>query len=179
MKTTRRMFVTGGVIASIVLIGFGTGSIAMGIGGRSDVRDSIAQEKIVGTPGSGVPNLMDRLFEVNRIDPKTIQISRLEQTPATVAFLGGELDALVFASAPESLMVQMLLQTPGVKLLDFAQSEAYSRRFSFLSPVMSASASACPPRRAAARGSAAASAAAISAGVGGGSRSSGPGPGAD
>ena len=40
--------------------------------------------------------------------------------------------ALVFASAPESLMVQMLLQTPGVKLYDFAQSEAYSRRFPFI-----------------------------------------------
>ncbi|MBC7434974.1 MAG: ABC transporter substrate-binding protein [Bdellovibrionales bacterium] len=89
----------------------------------------------VGTPGSGVPNLMDRLFDVNRIDPKTMTLSRLEQTPATVAFLGGELDGVVFASAPESLMVQMLLQTPGVKLMDFAQSEAYSRRFAFLSPV--------------------------------------------
>jgi hypothetical protein len=33
-------------------------------------------------------------------------------------------------------MVQMLLQTPGVKLADFAQSEAYSRRFPFLTPVV-------------------------------------------
>ena len=32
-------------------------------------------------------------------------------------------------------MVQMLLQTPGVKLMDFNQNEAYSRRFSFLTPV--------------------------------------------
>ena len=39
------------------------------------------------------------------------------------------------ASAPESLMVQMLLQTPGIKLFDFAQAEAYSRRFAFMSPV--------------------------------------------
>lgn len=89
----------------------------------------------VGTEGSGVPRLMDKLFDVNRIDAKTIRISRLEQTPATVAFLNDELDALVFASAPESLMVQMLLQTPGVKLMNFAQSEAYSRRFAFLTPV--------------------------------------------
>lgn len=89
----------------------------------------------VGTEGSGVPRLMTKLFEVNRIDAKTIRISRLEQTPATVAFLNGELDALVFASAPESLMVQMLLQTPGIKLMNFAQSEAYSRRFAFLTPV--------------------------------------------
>jgi TRAP transporter TAXI family solute receptor len=89
----------------------------------------------VGTAGSGVPSLMGKLFDVNHVDASTMTLSRLEQTPATVAFLNGELDALVFASAPESLMVQMLLQTPGVKLMDFAQSEAYSRRFAFLTPV--------------------------------------------
>ncbi len=89
----------------------------------------------MGSPGSGVPSLMNKLLESNRIDPSTLKVSTLTQTPATVAFLGGELDAIVFASAPESLMVQMLLQTPGVKLMNFSQSEAYSRRFSFLSPV--------------------------------------------
>jgi hypothetical protein len=56
-------------------------------------------------------------------------------TPAVVSFLEGQIDAIVFVSAPESLMVQMLLRTPGVKLFDFAQAEAYSRRFSYLSPV--------------------------------------------
>ncbi len=86
-----------------------------------------------GTPGSGVPSLMGKLLESNRIDPASLKISTLAQTPATVAFLAGELDAMVFASAPESLMVQMLLQTPGVKLMNFNQSEAYSRRFAFLS----------------------------------------------
>ena len=90
----------------------------------------------VGTPGSGVPRLFNTLLDVNRIEPGQLQLSRLEQTPATVAFLDGELDAVVFASAPESLMVQMLLQTPGVKLMDFAQSEAYSRRFGYLTPVL-------------------------------------------
>jgi TRAP transporter TAXI family solute receptor len=89
----------------------------------------------IGIPGSGVPALMAKLLESNRIEPETMRISNLDQTPATVAFLGGELDAIVFASAPESLMVQMLLQTPGVKLMNFAQSDAYSRRFDFLSAV--------------------------------------------
>jgi NMT1-like family len=84
----------------------------------------------------GVPRLFSTLLDVNRVDPKQLRLSELEQTPATVAFLGGEIDAVVFASAPESLMVQMLLQTPGVKLLDFAQSEAYSRRFGYLTPVV-------------------------------------------
>ena len=88
----------------------------------------------VGTSGSGVPALMNKLFESNRMDPGSVRLSNLEQTPATVAFLNGKLDALVFVSAPESLMVQMLLQTPGVKLMNFAQGEAYSKRFAFLSP---------------------------------------------
>ena len=53
-----------------------------------------------------------------------------------MSLLAGESDALVFASAPESLMVQMLLKTPGIRLLDFAQAEAYSRRFAFMSPIV-------------------------------------------
>lgn len=89
-----------------------------------------------GTAGSGIPNLMEKLLSSNRIDLSRLKVSTLEQTPATVAFLEGQLDAIVFASAPESLMVQMLLQTPGIGLMDFPQSEAYSRRFAFLSPVV-------------------------------------------
>jgi TRAP-type uncharacterized transport system substrate-binding protein len=90
----------------------------------------------VGTEGSGVPKLMTRLLESNRVEPKDIKLSMLDQTPAAIALLGGEIDALVFASAPESLMVQMLLQTPNIKLMDLQQSEAYSRRFNFLSPAV-------------------------------------------
>jgi len=89
----------------------------------------------IGAPGSGVPNLMARLIEANRIDPATISLVREPQTPAVVGLLEGRIDALVFASAPESLLVQMLLQTPGIRLFDFAQAEAYARRFPWLSPV--------------------------------------------
>ena len=89
----------------------------------------------VGSPGSGLPKLMERLLDANHIDLKELTFSELSQTPATVAFLNGDLDAIVFASAPESLMVQMLLQTPGVQLMSFSQNEAYSRRFPFLTPV--------------------------------------------
>jgi TRAP-type uncharacterized transport system substrate-binding protein len=106
-------------------------------GGRPEAIHSLVQLQglriNLGTEGSGVPSLMGKLLESNRIAPARLRISTLDQTPATVAFLNGELDAIVFASAPESLMVQMLLQTPGVKLMDFTQSEAYSKRFPFLS----------------------------------------------
>ena len=90
----------------------------------------------IGAAGSGVPNLMKKLLEANRIEASAITLLQQPQTPAVVSLLNAETDALVFASAPESLMVQMLLQTPGIKLFDFAQAEAYSRRFAFMSPVL-------------------------------------------
>jgi hypothetical protein len=40
----------GGIVAGIVLIAFGIGSTVMGLNGRSDVRDALRQEQIVGTP---------------------------------------------------------------------------------------------------------------------------------
>ena len=105
-------------------------------GGTLDSLSELAKLRInVGTPDSGVPTLMASLFDLNRLETDSLQLSRMGQTDATVAFLDGSIDALVFASAPESLMVQMLLQTPGVKLMDFAQNEAYSRRLPFLAPV--------------------------------------------
>lgn len=110
----------------------GAASAARRLGGVAQLKGLRVN---VGTTGSGVPNLMDRLLKANRMEPGDVKLSHLEETPATVAFLAGRLDALVFVSAPESHMVQMLLQTPGVQLLDFAQNEAYARRLPFLSPV--------------------------------------------
>jgi TRAP-type uncharacterized transport system substrate-binding protein len=89
-----------------------------------------------GTDGSGVLVLVQQLLEANAVDPNTITLLKDATTPAVVAFLEGRIDAIVFVSAPESLMVQMLLRTPGVRLFDFAQAEAYSRRFAFLSSVV-------------------------------------------
>src|SRR3954453_12634299 len=39
-----------GIAASFILIAFGIGATVMGISGRSEVRDNIAREQIVGTP---------------------------------------------------------------------------------------------------------------------------------
>ncbi len=87
----------------------------------------------VGARGSGITGLVAKLLHANGVERESLKESRLEQTPAVVALLAGELDALVLASAPESLMVQMLLQAPGVKMFEFAQAEAYARRLAFLS----------------------------------------------
>lgn len=90
----------------------------------------------VGAPGSGVPPLMAQMLEANAVPAGAVQLSPLPLTPAVVELLEGRMDALVLASAPESPMVQMLLQTPGIALFDFVQAEAYARRFAFMSAVM-------------------------------------------
>jgi hypothetical protein len=45
-----KVFSTGGVIASIILIVAGIGTIVVAASGKSEVRDKIEQEQIVGTP---------------------------------------------------------------------------------------------------------------------------------
>lgn len=51
----KKWFGYGGVIASVILIAFGIGSITIGAMGVNEVRDSLAQENIVGTPDSSIP----------------------------------------------------------------------------------------------------------------------------
>jgi len=90
----------------------------------------------VGPDGTGVPNLFKKLLSVNGVEPADLKLGALENTPATVELLAGRIDGLVFSSAPDAPLIQMLLQTPGIKLFDFVQSEAYTRRFPFLSHVV-------------------------------------------
>lgn len=90
----------------------------------------------VGAPGSGGPPLFMRLLALNGVEPAALQLSQLPTTPAVVELLEGRLDALLLVSAPESPMVQMLLRTPGIGLVDWSQAEAYARRLPFLTPVV-------------------------------------------
>ncbi len=90
----------------------------------------------VGGRGSGTPGLMSKLLFANAMERDEIKRSTLDETSAVVALLDGQLDAAVLVSAPESNMVQMLLQTPGIKVYEYAQAEAYARRYPFLSPVV-------------------------------------------
>lgn len=90
----------------------------------------------LGPEGTGVPKLFRKVLELNGVEASELTIGALENTPAVVELIEGRIDALVFSSGPESLLVQMLLQTPGIKLFNFAQAEAYTRRLPFVSHVV-------------------------------------------
>jgi len=90
----------------------------------------------IGARGSGTPGLFMRLLNANQIEREEITRSLLSDQEAVIGLIEGKLDAIVLIAAPEAAYVQMLLQTPGVRLYEFAQAESYARRYRYMSPVV-------------------------------------------
>lgn len=63
----------GGVIASVVLIAFGIGAIAMGIDGSNTVEENLAQEQIVGTPDM-TPEAIEAEVEEAGLSPAELSL---------------------------------------------------------------------------------------------------------
>ena len=89
-----------------------------------------------GPKGAGAPRLFRQVLELNGVEKGEVERFSLANTPAVVELLEGRIDGLVFTSAPEAPLIQMLLQTPGIKLFDFNQAEAYARKLPFLTHVV-------------------------------------------
>jgi len=100
-----------------------------------DIADFRGLRVNAGPRGSGIPGVVNRLLAANLMERTDIDRKQLELTQAVVDLLAGRLDAVVMVSAPESVLVQMLLQTPGIRLFEFTQAEAYARRYGFLNAI--------------------------------------------
>lgn len=85
--------------------------------------------------GSGALKLMRRLLEANDLSPDALTVSYLAPPDAAQALQAGQLDVMVLVTAPESPVVQGLLQQPNIALADLPQADALSRRFPFLQTV--------------------------------------------
>ncbi len=99
------------------------------------VRDLRGLRINVGPDGTGVPQLFAKILDANGIAQDDLKLTTMENTPATMALLSGKIDGMVFSSSAEALLIQMLLQTPGIRLFGFTQAEAYARRFASLTAV--------------------------------------------
>ncbi len=89
-----------------------------------------------GPPGGGTGTLFRRMAEANGLATAPLEADEREAVHAVVELVQGRIDALAMVSAADAPLVQYLLQTPGIALFDFAQSEAYARRFGFLKPLV-------------------------------------------
>lgn len=87
---------------------------------------------LVGPADSGTTGLALRLLAAGITAETATLINR--ELPDYVDLLGkGEADAGFLVLAPEARTIQRLLRTPNVRLMSFANADAYTQRFPFLS----------------------------------------------
>ncbi len=93
------------------------------------------QRVSVGAEGSGTRALAMRLLSENGVDAANSTLLDLEDEAAASRLRAGQVDAALFVASPDSPLVRSLLQDPGLRLVSFDRSEAYSRRHRFLNGV--------------------------------------------
>lgn len=92
----------------------------------------VTRRVAVGAPGSGTRALADLLLAANDLTPPMVTLVPLGGEAAARALFAGEVDASIYVGAPESPVIQELIGNPDIKLMSVTISEAYSRRFPFL-----------------------------------------------
>jgi TRAP transporter TAXI family solute receptor len=89
----------------------------------------------VGAEGSGVRGLALQLLEANEVPIDGKHLLPLSGLDAAEELQQGRVDAAFIIAAPEAPVVQVLLRSPGVRIMSFSQADAYTRRFPFLTRV--------------------------------------------
>ncbi len=105
--------------------------------GRSyDRLSELAGRRIaVGAEGSGVRGLALQLLEANEVPLDRKHLLPLSGLHAAEELQQGRVDAAFIIAAPEAPVVQVLLRSPGIRIMSFSRADAYTRRFSFLTKV--------------------------------------------
>ncbi len=91
----------------------------------------------IGAEGSGTRALALTLLKANGIEPGgDTQLLPLSGEAAAKALEGGQIDAaLLTGDSAQPPTMAKLLRTPGVRFMDFAQADAYARRFPYLTEI--------------------------------------------
>lgn len=90
----------------------------------------------VGAEGSGVRGLALQLLEANDVPLDKRHLLPLSGLDAAEELQQGRVDAAFIIAAPEAPVVQVLVRSPGVRVMSFSQADAYTRRFPFLTKVI-------------------------------------------
>ncbi len=86
----------------------------------------------IGRPGSGARVLAEQVLAANGIDARNSTLVTLAANEAAQALEAGQVDAALLVGAPESRLITHLMHVRGLKLMSFAQAEAYARQFPYL-----------------------------------------------
>lgn len=104
---------------------------------RVDKLHQLAGQRIaVGEDGSGIRGLALSLLEANEIPARSPNLLPIAGLTAAEALQQGQIDAAFIVAAQEAPVVQVMLRSPGLRVVSLSQAEAYLRRFPFLSKIV-------------------------------------------
>jgi TRAP-type uncharacterized transport system substrate-binding protein len=97
----------------------------------------IGKRVAVGEVGSGTHTLSLALLAANGIEPGgPTKLLEMDSDKAAAAILNGEVDAaFLMGDSVSAKLIRQLLHTPGIKLFDFTQADAYTRRLAYLNKI--------------------------------------------
>ena len=97
----------------------------------------IGKRVAVGEVGSGTHTLSLALLAANGIEPGgPTKVLEMDSDKAAEAILNGKVDAVfLMGDSVSTALIRQLLHTPGIKLFDFTQADAYSRRIPYMNKV--------------------------------------------
>ena len=105
-------------------------------GGKLGLLSQLKGKRVsVGNEGSGTFALSSELLKVTGLKSGDLITEKLKPIEALEKFRKGELDAVFLVSAPEAPIVRDFYQTPGIRLMNCEQADAYGNLFPYLSKV--------------------------------------------
>lgn len=106
----------------------------MGKNGKDgdQILDLKGRRVAIGQTGSGTHYLALELLAANGLDAKNTRLIEVGSFDIVDRLQQGELDAAIVVGPTQSALVWALLYTPGVRLMNLAHAEAYTRRFPYL-----------------------------------------------
>jgi len=95
--------------------------------------DELRYQRIaVGRPGNGGRLIVEPLLEATNVTPANSRLVPLGGTEALRALQSGGVDAAIFVGATTSPIIWQALHDESLKLMSLEDSDAYTRRFSYL-----------------------------------------------
>lgn len=105
-------------------------------GGKLELLSQLKGKRVsVGNEGSGTFALSSELLKATGFKSGDLIAEKLKPIEALEKFRKGGLDAVFLVSAPEAPIVKDFYQTPGIRLMNFQQADAYVNLFPYLSKV--------------------------------------------
>ena len=89
----------------------------------------------VGTPGNGGRVIVEPLLTASNVTDSNTKLLPIGGYAALRALQDGEIDADVIVGAPRSPIVWQALHDERLKLMSFADADAYARRFPYITPL--------------------------------------------